>query len=118
MRVCRNPDVKCAIVERFNRTLKSKLFKWFTRTNSYRYVDVLDNFITGYNDTMHLSTGMAPSLVSDKHVLHIWERIRKRQGKIREVKATPIYSVGQTVRISKEKLRFARVLSRTGRSRL
>jgi transposase InsO family protein len=30
MRVCRNPDVKCAIVERFNMTSKSKLYKWFT----------------------------------------------------------------------------------------
>jgi glycerol dehydrogenase-like iron-containing ADH family enzyme len=29
MRVCRNPDVKCGIVERINRTLKSKLYKWF-----------------------------------------------------------------------------------------
>jgi transposase InsO family protein len=27
MRVCRNPDVECAIVERFSRTLKSKLYK-------------------------------------------------------------------------------------------
>jgi transposase InsO family protein len=35
MRVCRNPDVKCAIVERFNRTLKSKLYKWFTLKNTY-----------------------------------------------------------------------------------
>jgi hypothetical protein len=108
MRVCRIPDEKCAIVERFNRTLKSKLYKWFKRTNSYRYVDVLDKFITGYNNTMHSSTGMAPSLVSDKDVLHKWERMRKRQAKIRKAKAPPIYSVGQTVRISKEKMRFAR----------
>jgi hypothetical protein len=31
---CRNPDVKCSIVERFNRTLKSKLYKWFTRSKN------------------------------------------------------------------------------------
>jgi len=53
MRVCRNSDVKCAVMERFKRTLKSKLYKWFTRNNTYRYVDVLDKYVTGYNDTVH-----------------------------------------------------------------
>jgi hypothetical protein len=35
MRVCRNLDVKCATVERFNRPLKSKVYKWFTWKNTY-----------------------------------------------------------------------------------
>ena len=48
VRVCRNPDVKCSIVERFNRTLKSKLCRWFTR-NTYRYMDVVEKYITGYD---------------------------------------------------------------------
>ena len=62
--VCRNTDTKFAIVERFNRTLKSKLNKRFTRNNTYRYVDVSDKLVAGYNESVHLSTGMAPSLVS------------------------------------------------------
>ena len=41
-------------------------------------MDVLDKFISGYNETVHSSTGMAPSLVSDKHLLRIWEKMRKR----------------------------------------
>ena len=36
LRVCRKPDVKCAVVERTNRTFKSKLYKWLTRNNTYR----------------------------------------------------------------------------------
>jgi transposase InsO family protein len=48
-RVCRNPDVKCAVAERFNRTLKTKLYKWFTRNNTYRYVEVLENVVSGYD---------------------------------------------------------------------
>jgi hypothetical protein len=47
MRVCRNPDVKCAVVERYNGTLKSNLYKWFTRNHTYRYVDVLHKSGTG-----------------------------------------------------------------------
>jgi hypothetical protein len=92
MRVCRNPDVKCVIVERFNRTLTFKLYKWFTWKNTHRYVDVLEKFVSGY--AVHSSTGMAPSLVSYKDVLRIWERMRNRQARIKNVRSPPIYSVG------------------------
>jgi hypothetical protein len=78
MRVFRNPDVKCDIVERFNRNFKSEQYKWFTWKNTHRYLDVLEKFVSGYSDAVHSSTGMAPSLVSDKNVLRIRERLRKR----------------------------------------
>jgi hypothetical protein len=68
MSVCRNPIVNCAIVERFNRTLKSK-HKWITRNN--RCVDVLDRLVSGQNSAVHSSTGMAPPLVTDKDVAHM-----------------------------------------------
>ena len=29
--VCRNPDIKCSIVERVQRTVRDKLYKYFTR---------------------------------------------------------------------------------------
>ena len=32
------PDIKGAIVERFNRTLKTKMYKYFTKHNTNRYV--------------------------------------------------------------------------------
>jgi hypothetical protein len=47
-RVCRNQDVNCSVLERFNRTLKAKLYRWFTH-KSYPYVDVL----LGYNDAVN-----------------------------------------------------------------
>jgi hypothetical protein len=94
------------LVERFNRTLKSKLYKWFPWKNTYRSVDVLDKLFSGYNDTVHSSIGMAPSLVSDKNVLRVW-LMRKRQARVREVRS-PIYSVRQTVRISRDKIQFAK----------
>ena len=34
-------DAKASVVERFNRTLKSKLYRYFTATNTLRFVDVL-----------------------------------------------------------------------------
>ena len=36
-----NKDIKCAVVERFNRTLRTKLYRYFTAKNTNRYIDVL-----------------------------------------------------------------------------
>ena len=36
-----NEDIKAAVVERFNRTLKQKMYRYFTAKRTRRYVDVL-----------------------------------------------------------------------------
>jgi len=40
-----NEDVKAAVVERFNRTLKAKMDHYFTHANTKRYLDVLDDLL-------------------------------------------------------------------------
>ena len=42
-------DRKCAVVERFNRTLKTRMYRSFTAQGSHRWVDNLQHFINGYN---------------------------------------------------------------------
>ncbi|KAK3923621.1 Putative uncharacterized transposon-derived protein [Frankliniella fusca] len=65
-----NPDSKCSIVERWQRTIKSKLFKRFTHTEQYRYVDgLLDNIVDAYNHTYHRSIKMRPVDVTPDRVL-------------------------------------------------
>ena len=39
-----NEETKSSIVERFNRTLKTRVWRYFTKTQSVRYVDVLQAF--------------------------------------------------------------------------
>jgi len=58
--VCRNPDVKCSIVERGQRTVRDKIYKYFTYSNSNMYIDELQKFVDAYNDTVHSATGMVP----------------------------------------------------------
>jgi len=43
-----NEDLKASVVERFNRTLKTKMkmYRYFTHANTRRYFDVLDDLLT------------------------------------------------------------------------
>jgi hypothetical protein len=98
--LCRNPDVKCSIVERAHRTVRDRLYRYFTYTNAYRYIDVFPQFVEAYNDTFHSTTGMAPSKVTDTDVLAIWKKMNKNIRRVRTIRAK--FKVGQHVRIGKE----------------
>jgi hypothetical protein len=104
--VYRNPDVKCSVIERAHHTIRDKLYKYFTYKNWYRYINVLGDFVTGYYNTVHNATSMASAPVSDKDVLAIWQRMHKKANRVRSVRAK--FSVGEYVRISKEKAKFAK----------
>ena len=80
--VCRNPKVKCTVIERTHRSLRDKLFKYFTYKNTYSYIDVLQDFVTGYNHTVHNTTGIAPAHVSNKDVLTIWQRLNEKASRV------------------------------------
>ena len=69
-----NEETKASIVERFNRTLKTRMWRYFTKTQSVRYVDVLQAFMRSYNDTYHRSIGMVPSEVTSTNQETVWQR--------------------------------------------
>ena len=58
--VSKNEDVKASIVERFNRTLKTRMWKFFTARNTLRYIDALPQLVNAYNNTIHSSIKMKP----------------------------------------------------------
>lgn len=67
----KNRDIKCAIVERFNRTLKSKIWKHFSHSRKYKYIDVLPNIMKSYNNTYHRSIKMKPIEVNLSNVAKV-----------------------------------------------
>ena len=72
-------EPKASVVERMNRTLKSKLYRYFTAVYSLRYVDVLQDLVYSYNNTYHRSIGLAPATVS---LLNVRTVRRKLYGEI------------------------------------
>jgi len=62
--------------------------------------------VRGYNATVHSTTGMPPARVTDSDILTIWQIMSQKQGKIPI--AQPRFRVGQHLRISKEKMKFAK----------
>ena len=59
-----NDEVKCSIVERAIRTLKTRLFNYFNKKNTTHWIDVLPHVVNAYNSTTHKSTGFAPNQVN------------------------------------------------------
>ena len=59
-----NSKLKASVVERFNRTLKTRMWKYFTAKNNRVYIDILQDIVHGYNNSYHRSIGRAPASAS------------------------------------------------------
>lgn len=97
-----NDDIKASVVERFNRTLKTKMWKYFTYKNTHCYTDVLQDLVHSYNNTYHRSIDMAPSKVTKENE----DFIRKRLYGQKKRPAHWKYNIGEKVRISKSRIAF------------
>jgi transposase InsO family protein len=53
-----NEETKAGIVESFNRTLKTKRWKYLTHRETISYVDVLSKMVASYNHTVHRTIGI------------------------------------------------------------
>ena len=97
-----NKKIKCAIVERLNRTLKGRIYRYFTLTGKWRYIDVLQNITDSYNHTVHRSTGMAPADIKPEHRQHVFQKLYKAKNLLSIMKQSfnnYKFKVGDTVRL-------------------
>ena len=91
--------MKSVYVERFNRTLKEMMYKYFTEHNTDYYLDVLDDFINTYNNTIHSRTKIKP--------IDVYFNDKKPQSKMKTFNdIQPKFKVGDYVRISRVKGTF------------
>ena len=92
---------KAVVTERFYRTLKNKMYKYFTANDTYKYVDVLPELIYEYNNHKHSTIKMTPTEASTKY------NEKVIQNDVYSIHDKTIYKskfmVGDRVRISKYK---------------
>ena len=98
-----NPETKASIVERFQRTLKSRMLKYFTHNRTLRYVDVLPKLVEGYNHAYHRSIKRSPVSVTKENEPQVSEILF---GKPRKLQKQTKIKVGDYVRINKTKRTF------------
>ena len=105
-----NYDTKAVIVERFIHTLKDKLWRYFTYTNSRNYVDILPELLHSYNHTYHTSITRTPASVNAEKQEEVWLALC---GDVNIQK--PKLKIGDKVRISKSVERMQKVIYQVGR---
>jgi len=101
-----NPDIKALIVERFNRTLKTKMWKYFTHKKTTRYVDVLDQLLDSYNNSKHSKIKMAPSQVNEVNSLDVYRALYGEDQPPSKNTLDYKFKEGDYVRIRREKRTF------------
>ena len=98
-----NSGLKASVVERFNRTFKNKMYKYFTAKNTLTYINVLPQLVSSYNNTYHRSIKMKPSEVTKANETKVWDTL---YGNDVEKRVRFKFQVGDRVRISKVKRMF------------
>ena len=109
-------ETKACIVERFNRTLKTKMWRYFTFANTFKYMDVLTKLVQAYNNSVHSSIRMKPAEVNIENQKQALDNlygkrrgVRKRKTGSRRFK----FQMGDQVRISNSKLKFEKGYEKT-----
>lgn len=92
--------LKASVVERFNRTLKSAMWKQFGIQGTYKWLDMLPELVVQYNNRVHRTTGFKPKDVTDTTVMPAGTLAQKR--------AVVKFKKGDVVRVSKYKTLFAK----------
>lgn len=93
---------KAAIVERFNRTLKRKIYQQFSLNGNYKWVNIIQQLVDEYNETRHRTIKMAPKDVCPENEQLLLDTVYNHK-KIVQVPNKAKFKVGDPVRLSKYK---------------
>jgi hypothetical protein len=74
-----NDETKASIVERLNRRLKTKMWKYFTHREPLTYVDALPDMVESYNRTEHRSIGISPAEVTWANQTAVAKRLHEER---------------------------------------
>lgn len=94
-------EVKSSVVERFNRTLKERMWKVFTHKNTYTFLNFLPQLMINYNNSYHRTIHMKPSQVNEQNETEVRNAVYKIKPSTQFK-----FNIADKVRISKVKRHF------------
>lgn len=100
-----NKDIKSSLIERFNRSIQTRIYKFMTHWHTDAYVPVLQHFVDSYNNSHHRTLGMAPVDVTPANSERVWMKIYWHRD---HALKRPKFETGDYVRVSKIKNIFAK----------
>lgn len=98
-------SMKASIVERFNRTLMTKIWKIFSFNGSYKWIKCLQDVIDLYNNTIHRTIKIKPCEVTPQNAENILKTRYKENNSLNTAHINK-YKINDFVRISKYKSLF------------
>ena len=73
--IAKNEVIKCAVIERFQRTLQSRIHKYFTAFHTRKWVDKLPDFMHAYNNSYHRSIKTTPALARQEKASQLFAKL-------------------------------------------
>ena len=97
-------ETKASVVELLIRTLKTRMWRYFTAKKTMRYIDMLPDLVYSYNHTIHRSIKKKPADVTADNEKQVWHTLYDDRDEVKHVQYK--FNIGDQVRISKIKRTF------------
>jgi len=98
----RASEIKAGVAERMIKTIKQRLYRYFSEKNTTKWIDVLPKITDAINHTQCRITGKRPIDINPENASSIWEKVYGTYIRGDEGKLTKILP-GDNVRISRAK---------------
>jgi transposase InsO family protein len=100
--------------ERLIRTLKGKIYRFFTANQTKRYIDNLDDIVDSYLNTVHSSTKMKPIDITEKNSQDVYEKLYLPQQVAEESKPVKYqYEIDDKVHMAMDRSVFHKAYKET-----
>lgn len=107
--VAKNERIKCSMVERFQRTLMTRIHKYMTAKGTQSFLDVLPAFVNTYNKSYHKTIKMSPEEAIVAPVQTVFRNIYgydDERALLKHMYAKPKLNDKDTVRVVNQKGTF------------
>jgi hypothetical protein len=92
-------DTKACVVERFQRTLMGRIYRFFELRKTKNYIDVLEDIVTSYNNSFHSSIKCNPNNVNKYNEMETWMSLYGSLKKREKLCRKSVLKEGDFVRI-------------------